>query len=127
MIEYLISDGRSGYFWRFHPASSLTCRRGDRVVVRTEQGLELGTVLCAAEPGHARFLSRTACGELLRTATDEDEVAAVRTDERGQAIFDEARRRASEFALPLEIIDVDVLLDGSQAVVYHLRRDECDY
>jgi cell fate regulator YaaT (PSP1 superfamily) len=127
MDEYLVNYGRAGDFARFRPADSLTCGRGDRVVVRTDQGIELGVVLCAAEPGHARFLSRTACGDLLRIATEADNQVADQMSERGQDIFEHARQLACDLGLPLEVVDVDVLFDGAHAVVYHLRRDECDY
>ena len=51
--EYLLSYGTAGDFGRFRPTRPLTCRRGDRAVVRSARGLELGVVLCEAQPGHA--------------------------------------------------------------------------
>ncbi|MBV9123895.1 MAG: hypothetical protein JO112_11105 [Planctomycetes bacterium] len=125
--EYLVSYGRFGEFGRFRPVEETTYQRGDQVVVRSHQGLELGTVLCLATAGHGRFLSRTAQGELLRPATGEDQSRAQRLSEQGQQLFQEGRRLAAELALPLEILDVEILLDGKQAIVHHLRRQECDY
>lgn len=127
MNEYLISYGRAGDFGRFRADSGLTCRRGDRVVVQTDQGVELGVVLCAAEPGHARFLSRTAQGQLLRHCTEADDRLATEMQERGQAIFEHARALAEQLGLPIEILDAEVLHDGKQVVLQHLRREECDY
>jgi cell fate regulator YaaT (PSP1 superfamily) len=127
MNEYLVSYGRSGDFGRFRADETASYCRGDRVVVRTEQGLELGVVLCPAEEGHGRFLSRTAQGRLLRLCTRADENTASGMDERGQAIFEHARALVEQLALPLEVLDAEVLLDGKQVVLHHLRRDECDY
>jgi cell fate regulator YaaT (PSP1 superfamily) len=127
MSEYLVSYGRSGDFGRFHAEDALTLQRGDRVVVRTEEGTEIGTVLCLSEPGHARYLSRTAQGRLLRRSSDEDERRRVEMEERGQAIFEHARALVEQLALPLEILDAEVLLDGKQVALHHLRREECDY
>jgi hypothetical protein len=126
-VEYLVSFGRSGDFGRFRAPVSLSCRRGDRVVIRTEQGVELGIVLCPAEGGHARFLSRTAEGELLRHAGPEDELQATRLQTLGDAIFEHACALVVQLHLPLEVVDVDVLFDGKHALLYHLRREECDY
>src|SRR5207247_1382953 len=70
---------------------------------------------------------RTALGELLRTATEEDERAADRGRSLGRRVFEDARRLALELSLPLEILDVEVLLDGQRAIVHHLRTVECDY
>ncbi|HEV3263128.1 MAG TPA: PSP1 C-terminal domain-containing protein [Gemmataceae bacterium] len=125
--EYLVSYGHSGDFARFRCGADAAYRRGDRVVVRSHQGLELGVVLCPATDGHARFLNRTARGELLRMAGGEDERAAEQSRRRGQHMFEDGRRLVAELGLPLEILDVEVLLDGTQAVVHHLRGDECDY
>jgi cell fate regulator YaaT (PSP1 superfamily) len=125
--EYLVSYGKSGEFARFRPVGSDSFRRGDRVVVRTHQGLEMGLVLCPANIGHAPFLSRTSRGELLRRVTEEDEQAVEETRRRGRQIFDDGRRLAGELGLPLEILDVELLLDGQQAIIHHIRREECDF
>jgi cell fate regulator YaaT (PSP1 superfamily) len=125
--EYLVSYGTSGEFARFRAAAAAEFRRGDRVVVCTSQGLELGVVLCPAQPEHAPFLSRTALGELLRPVTEVDEKQADEVRQFGQRVFDDAQRLARELELPLEILDVEVLLDGQQAIVHHLRQVDCDY
>jgi cell fate regulator YaaT (PSP1 superfamily) len=125
--EYLVSYGSSGEFARFRPATTVDFQRGDRVVVRTYQGLELGVVMCPASAEHAPFLSRTAQGELLRTVTEEDSRQAEQARHLGQRLFDDAGRLAGEMKLPLVILDVEVLLDGQQAIVHHLRQMDCDY
>jgi cell fate regulator YaaT (PSP1 superfamily) len=125
--EYLVSYGTSGEFARFRPVTSVAFQRGERVVVRTHQGLELGTILCVAQADHAPFLSRTAQGQLLRTVTDDDEKLAQQARDIAQLLFEEARRMISELELPLVILDVEVLLDGEHAIVHHLRQAECDY
>jgi cell fate regulator YaaT (PSP1 superfamily) len=124
--EYLVSYGSAGEFGRFRPVSAVTCARGDRVVVRSHRGVELGELLCRATPGHAHFLPNTSVGQLLRPATPEDERQAERGRERGQALFADARRLATELGLPLEVVDVEVLLDGEQAIVHHLPWAEFD-
>jgi PSP1-like protein len=127
VAEYLVNYGRSGDFSRFRPAAPAVYQRGDQVVVRSHQGLELGVVMCPVTPDHARHLSERALGELVRRATPEDEHQAERLHARGALLFAEARRLAAELRLPLEILDVEVLLDGQQAIVHHLRREDCDY
>lgn len=125
--DYLVSHGCSGDFSRFRPTSPATYRRGDRVVIRSPDGLELGVVLRPATEGHARFLPATAPGELLRRATAEDEEAIRSAKERGDLIFQEGRVLAADMGLPVEILDVEVQFDGARAVVHHLRFAECDY
>jgi hypothetical protein len=125
--EFLVSYGRAGEFGRFCPADGLDLSRGDRVVVRSPQGVELGTVLCPATDGHGRFLSRTALGEILRSANTADEQAGEASRQRGQRLFDDGRQLARELGLPLEIVDAEVLLDGQQATLYYVAGQACDY
>lgn len=124
--EYLVSHGVAGDFGRFRPVQPLECRRGDRVVVRSQQGLHLGVVLCASTPTHGQLLRDTFVGQLLRRASVEDEQTAERMRERGQHLFEDSRRLLDELGLPLEVLDVEVLLDGQRATLYHLRWGECD-
>jgi cell fate regulator YaaT (PSP1 superfamily) len=125
--EYLVSFGAAGDFSRFRAVPPETYARGDRVVVRSHQGLELGVVLCATTAEHERFLSHTAVGEVLRPANGDDERAAARARELGKRLFEDGRRLTAQMQLPLEILDVEVLLDGRQATIYHLRPGDCDY
>src|SRR5215472_11613256 len=93
---------------RFRSARPLTCRRGDRVVVRTHRGLEVGEVLRATSSGHAHFFPNTSVGPLLRPLGPEDEAAAETARRRGRQLFDDAVGLASELALGLEVIDAEI-------------------
>ena len=124
--EYLLSYGALGDFGRFCPVTPLTCLRGQRAVVRTHRGLELATVLGDARPGHAHFLPNTTVGQLLRLATPDDLRAERRRGEDARRLCDEAGALAATLALPLEVIDAEVLLDGEQAVVHHVSWAEFD-
>jgi hypothetical protein len=125
--EYLVSYGSAGDFSRFRAQMGYAYQRGDRVVIRSQQGLELGVVMCPATPGHARYLSDRGVGDLLRRATSEDEQVARQGQQQAERLFEDARRLAADMALPLEILDVEVLFDRQQAIIHHLRRDNCDY
>jgi cell fate regulator YaaT (PSP1 superfamily) len=124
--EYLLSYGALGDFGRFRPLKALTCRRGQRAVAHTPRGLEMATVLGDARPGHAPFLPNTTVGQLLRLATPDDEAADRRRRDDARRLFDEARRLAASLALPLEVIDAEVLLDGEHAVLHHVRWADLD-
>ncbi len=45
---------------------------------------------------------------------------------RGQQLFERGRRLSAELELPLELLDVEVLLDGEHAVLHHLRGADID-
>jgi hypothetical protein len=125
-LEYLLRYGLAGDFGRFRAARPLALGRGDRAVVRSHRGLELAEVLCEAAPGHAPFLPNTTVGQLLRPAGPEDELRAAQLRERESQLFDRGRRLAEELGLALELLDVEVLLDGEHGVLHHVRWAECD-
>jgi len=83
--------------------------------------------MCPAQPEHAPFLSRTALGDLLRHLTQEDENRAEQAGFLSQQLFQDATELANELELPLVILDVEVLLEGQQAIIHHLREHDCDY
>src|SRR5438128_11683349 len=109
--EYLVSHGQSGGFGRF--IGPLNLRRGDRVVIQTQRGLELGAVLCPATAGHIQLLADTSAGRILRPAEPADDEALRRWQLLGRQIFDSSRDMAGSLALPVEIVDVEGLRDGA--------------
>ncbi len=124
--EYLIAYGALGDFGRFRPARLLKCRRGDRVVIRTHRGVELGEVLRDATPGHAQYLPNTTVGTLLRLTTGEDDLVAATMRERAAQLCDEARKQTESLGLPLVVLDAEMLLDGEHAALHFVRSTECD-
>jgi hypothetical protein len=122
--EYLVSHGRAGDLGRFRAAAPLVCRRDDQVVVQGGGGLEIGVVLCEAGPLHLRMLR--ASGQILRPAGPDDRLAADLARERSQLVFEDSRRLATDLGLPLEVLDVEISLDGRQGMVRFLGAAECN-
>jgi cell fate regulator YaaT (PSP1 superfamily) len=124
--EYLVSHGCLGDFGLFRPVERLECRRDDRVVVRSQQGLELGVVLCPATARHAHLLSQSFVGQLLRRVTSDDDCWAALQRERSHHLFEDGQRLLDELNLPIALLDVEILLDGQLANLHHLRWGDCD-
>jgi hypothetical protein len=120
--DYLVSYGAGGDFGRFRAAAPLACLRGDRVVVRSARGLELGAVLCPARARHERLPA----GDLLRVAGPADEALALERDTAAQALLERAATLVAELDLPVEFLDAEVLLDGEHAVLHHVRWGDAD-
>ena len=90
-LEYLLSYGLAGDFGRFRAARPLSCRRGDRAVVRTHRGLEIGARAARGHAAPRRLSSQyhrrstAASGRLGRRPNRR----AMR--ERGRLLFDRGR------------------------------------
>ena len=98
-------------------------QRGDRVVVETHRGQQLGEIL-----GDVRSESEhPAAFTVLRLATGEDELAARRAAEQSSAEFVDWTSRIAEWKIDLQVIDIERTLDGTKLVLYVLneRGPEC--
>src|SRR5262245_55383665 len=68
----IVRHGAMRFLGTFAPGEGDTYRRGDRAIVRTDRGQEIGEVLCDAEPRAVELLSEPTNGILLRHMTTDD-------------------------------------------------------
>jgi cell fate regulator YaaT (PSP1 superfamily) len=114
---YLVRYGSVPEVARCACSSDLRVERGDRVVVRTHRGLQLGTILEADRRGSIAQESDFA---VVRLASEDDEAAARRLQERCEAEFYDWCRRILLWKLPLELIDLERTLDAEKLILYVL-------
>ena len=119
--EFLVSHGCTALLTRCRASADESFERGNRVVIRSGRGLELGEVLCPAE-ARPEVISP---GELLRHASSDDESQAAANNHRGLALLDDVQRSVEREFLPLLPLEAELLLDGSRAFVHVLRWDTC--
>jgi hypothetical protein len=123
--EYLVQHGCAGHLGRFRSGGEHSFRRGDAVVVRSRRGLELGDVLSLSSPDGA-VLPDPFVGELLRAATADDVAEAEQKHRLSRLLFEDATRQVETAGLPLAVIDVEILLDGRQALLHTVPFGPCD-
>ena len=121
---YLVQYGRSSFVGRFEALNGLTVSRGDRVVIESPRGLELGTVLC--ETTFAATLDPATGGTLLRLVEADDERNQQLSEQLGQQILTAGERFAVEQSLPLLFVDIEVMLDRGSAVLHTVPWELCD-
>lgn len=117
--QYVVSHGKSGGLGCFVAPEPLTLRRGERVVVDSSRGREVGSILCAASIRQARLLGAITTGTVVRRLDDEDESLLASLKELGARVYEAGRGLARDLDLPLEILDVEMLLDR-QAILQFL-------
>jgi hypothetical protein len=121
--QFVVSYGKSGALGVFTSSEFLFLRRGQRVLVKTSRGTEVGSVLCPASIMQARLLGASSSGLLLRVLTLQDESDHDRLAGIEQSIFETGRAWAKRDGLELEILDVNVLFDGAIAIVQFVGND----
>lgn len=118
--QFLVSFGKGGAVGVFNAPAPLVLPRGTSVVVQTARGTEMGAVLCSATVRQARLLGAASFGTLLRCTDAADAERQRSLTALGQAIFDAARAYAHREGFAAEVLDVDPLLDGRQAIVQYV-------
>jgi hypothetical protein len=124
--EYILGYGLAGDFGRFRSAAPLGLSRGERAVIRTDRGVEIGQVLRPARPRHAVFLPNTTVGQLLRPVNPNDEEREARMTVRAGELLAHGAELIESLLLPLGLLDAEVLLDGEHALLHYLHWGECD-
>jgi cell fate regulator YaaT (PSP1 superfamily) len=124
--EYILGYGLAGDFGRFRSAAPIGLSRGERAVIRTDRGLEIGQVLRPARPRHAVFLPNTTVGQLLRPMKSEDEARAEEMGARAGEMLAHGGGLIEALRLPLALLDAEMLLDGEHALLHYLHWGECD-
>jgi cell fate regulator YaaT (PSP1 superfamily) len=131
----LVRYGTISEVARFAIPAEFTRRRGERVVVRTHRGVELGTLLQdvvdqSAQPTNGNG-SHSNAGDaasldadqqaILRTATLDDEDTAAGLKKQCEHEFATWRGRIDDWKLRLELIDLEWTLDKSKLILYVLN------
>jgi cell fate regulator YaaT (PSP1 superfamily) len=124
---YVVRYGQMRFLGEFTGVAGQEHPRGQRVLVRSDRGTEIGEVLCAATPRTARLLENPARGEVLRPATAEDlaaesRLAAVRDSGFSRCLEFIARRR-----LQMNLVDVEVVFGRERIVFYYLSEKRVDF
>ncbi|MCZ2340625.1 MAG: hypothetical protein LC104_02370 [Bacteroidales bacterium] len=120
---YLVQFGRLAYVGRFLSESANLLERGQRVVVRTVRGVELGVVLCpASERFSARFDSPESTG-ILRLATEQDRNSA---DDIACAVLTAAEDAVQQLGYAVTVLDCEALLEDGPIILHILPWAECD-
>lgn len=119
--RYMIRYGAPGWVGLFGTVDRVACTHRDRVVVKTNRGLELGEVL--ADPTDARSASTDAqpTGEVVRVAdSGEIEAHGQRVNGLVDRLIGQAQGLLDQRDLPITVVDGEVLFDRESAVLYFL-------
>jgi cell fate regulator YaaT (PSP1 superfamily) len=114
---HLVRYSLLGHVGRFVAADALRYPRRSRVIVRSERGLEIGTVL--AEP-EATDEAVEISGQILRRMTVEDELLEARLEKHRHDAFTACAELLTEHQVPAVLIDVEHLFDGQGLFFYFL-------
>jgi cell fate regulator YaaT (PSP1 superfamily) len=127
MVKYVVRYGTMRALGLLSPRGNDRFQRGDRVIARTNRGLEAGDVLCVATDDILGRLKDVPHGQILREMTSEDtnELAHIKSHEREE--FETCQRHVQQLGLSMELIDIEHLFGGERIVVYYLAEQRVDF
>jgi len=125
--RYVVRYGVMRTLGVFTTSRGETLARGNRVVARTERGLEVGEVLLEATDPVVERMTDPRRGQVLRLMTTEDERESKRLLERQQREFDSCKAHIAALKLPMELVDVEQMFGGERIVVYYLSENRVDF
>jgi cell fate regulator YaaT (PSP1 superfamily) len=111
----------------FDAAPGASFARGQKAIVRTERGQEVGDILCPSTPRAVELLAEPTKGQIIRLLTDDDRkrLELNRTDTGRQ--FDIARKHITDLKLQMQLVDVEQIFGGERIVFYFLAEKRVDF
>ncbi len=120
-----VKFGDNGKVYDFD-AGVLKLRIDDRVVVQTERGIGLGIVVKKLNGGRISS-SKKPLKKILRKANANDINKEVKNKEREEEIYKISLCEIGECKLPMKLVKVDRLSDGSKIIFYFTAESRVDF
>lgn len=125
--RWIVRHGVMRFLGDFEPGEGVPCSRNSRVLARTERGLEVGDVLCQANPQALGMITEPTHGQIVRILTAEDQTAFERLREKERQEFDTCSRFIQQRQLQMALVDVEHLFGGERIVFYFLSEKRVDF
>jgi cell fate regulator YaaT (PSP1 superfamily) len=125
--KFIARHGAMRFLGEYEVPPGLEVRRFDRVVLKTERGLEAGEVLCPATPQAVALLAEPTRGQVVRQMTPEDHDRVEHLKQLQKKEYDAGRKMIAEHRLAMQLIDVEHLFGGERIVFFFLAEKRVDF
>jgi cell fate regulator YaaT (PSP1 superfamily) len=126
MSNWIVRHGAMRFLGEFDPEVYAYSRNED-VIVRTERGHEVGTVLCRSSAELMATLPEPTRGRIVRRMNDADRQHRAKLKEQEAAEMEACQRFVNERRLQMELVDVEHLFGGERIVFYFLAEKRVDF
>ena len=124
---YVVRFGLMRLLGEFRGLAGQAHPRGQKVVVRSDRGHEIGEVLCPATDRTAKFLENALRGDVLRVASEEDRGIEARLPARQVDGMASCREFIEKRKLQMDLVDVEAILGGERMVFYYIAEKRVDF
>lgn len=102
-------------------------RYGDEVVIHSDRGTELATVLCEATPAAIGGLHEPTEGRILRRLNSTDRGDWSQLSEMTRRDLLACQPHVDSLKLPMQLVDVERILGGERVVIYFISESRVDF
>lgn len=125
--RYIVRHGTTRLFGEFEAREIRQFSRGDRVVLKTDRGLEIGDVLCPATPHAVKQIAEPTHGQILRVMTSDDQVALDENNAKAKEQFEIAGGIVEKSNLDMQLVEAERLFGGERLIFYFLSEKRIDF
>ena len=126
--RYIVRFGNTRNLGEFVAKGRDNYARSEEVVVRSDRGLEIGTVLCPASERTKEYLgTRDAPGQIVRSLTDEDQLQRTELHRQESDEFQFCRRLIEERQVQMQLVDAERLFGGERLIFYYVAEQRVDF
>ncbi|WP_206108187.1 PSP1 domain-containing protein [Paludisphaera soli] len=126
-MSYVVRYGRMRILGACQAAPGAEHPRGQRVVVRSDRGLELGEVLCPLTDRAARTLDRREPAEIVRPAEGPDLDHEKTLPPLEKQAFGVCQELIAKRRLQMNLVDVEILFGRERVIFYYLAEKRVDF
>jgi cell fate regulator YaaT (PSP1 superfamily) len=125
--NFIVRHGATRLLGSFTAPEGQSFSRGERVILKTDRGLELGDVLCPATEQAISHITDPTRGQILRAMSAEDRVKAEESLAQAKQQFDIACSVVEHRQLAMQLVDVERLFGGERLIFYFLSEKRIDF
>lgn len=122
---YIARHGAMRLLGRFE--ADVPYGRGQKVVLQTERGLEVGEVLCLATERALALIPNPSQGQILRCLNAADEARLANLHQAEQEEFETCQRFIVQRRLLMQLVQVEHLFGGERIIFYYLAEKRVDF
>ena len=126
-MHYIVRHGVMRFLGDYEPSTDTVYRHNQDVILQTERGLEVGTVLSEATPRALQYIEEPTHGKIVRPISDDDQVQLRQAQAREETAYHRGNDFIRERQLQMELVDVEQLFGGERLIFYFLAEKRVDF
>ena len=127
MPSYVVRCGAMRFLGVLTSTGDKQYLRGERVIARTNRGLEAGEILCEATTEVVAGMKDPGSGQILRQMTVDDAREQARMTQQAQEEYKVCRQCIAKSDLAMQLVDVEHVFGGERIIVYYLADGRVDF